>query len=64
MQRLVSGVWTDHSLLTATCRDSATGSAYGRSLRLAAGTWRIRAQMQADAAHAAGSSIWSKFVVR
>ena len=64
MQRLVSGVWTDHSLLTATCRDSATGSAYGRSLRLTAGTWRIRAQMQADAAHAAGSSAWSKFVVR
>ena len=64
VQRLVSGVWTDHSSLTATCRDSATGSAYGRSLRLTAGTWRIRAQMQADAAHAAGSSAWSQFVVR
>jgi len=64
VQRLVAGVWTDDSLLPATCRDSTAGSTYAATLRLPAGSWRMRAQAAADAAHAAGSSSWSLVAAR
>jgi hypothetical protein len=64
VEKLIAGVWTAYSQATATCRDSAAGSAYSGSLRVPAGSWRVRAETPADGQHAAGSSAWSKFAAR
>jgi hypothetical protein len=64
VQRNVAGFWTDYSVVPAACHDSKAGSTYTASLHLPAGSWRLRAQVPADAAHAAGSSAWSSLAVR
>jgi hypothetical protein len=64
IQRLAAGVWTDYSAIPASCRDSSAGTAYSRSVRLPAGSWRIRAESAVDASHAAGASAWATLKVR
>jgi hypothetical protein len=64
VQHRVHGVWCDSAVVPATCRDSSGGSKYSAVLKLATGSWRVRAETGADAAHAAGTGSWSAFTFR
>lgn len=64
VQKLVSGAWVDYATKAATCRGSGSGSSYTASLRLPAGSWRLRAQTPSDSRHSAGSSAWCSVTVR
>jgi hypothetical protein len=64
VQKKVGGVWVDRPSAKTTYHDCDDGTAYSASLRLPAGTWRVRAETPADDRHASKTTSWTGFTVR
>lgn len=64
IQKKTGDTWADFSQAPTTYRDSTAGTAYAASVKLARGTWRVRAETPPDDRHAAKVTGWRSFVVR
>lgn len=63
-QRYTSGAWRAASTARTTNRDSGVATRYSGSVRLARGTWRVRAETAADSLHASATTCWTAVSVR
>lgn len=59
-----SGWTTMYTTWATNANAGKTSSRYSRSVKLAAGSWRVRASCKADSLHAAETSSWTGFTVK